>query len=161
MMNLEDLTRRRIAYLMTVLTLVVPFGVFWQGGSERGAETAIYSMIWVLRLQNGEFYAVHAFDLAYTLTAATTGIFSILFAIQVVRCFKGEASRRLAYIIGVLTMLFPVALGVPMMLYTLDMHSIFLYMGPVPIQLVVGIVLILKTEPVIISGPWKDEGKEV
>jgi len=160
MMNLEELTKRQVTYLMATLTLVVPFGVFWQGARSGNVETAIYSMLWVLRLQHGEFYAFHVFDLAYSFTAVTTGIFSILFAIQVVRCFKGDASRKLVHILGILTMLFPVVLGVPMMFTALERYEVLLYMGPVPIQLAVGILLLRKTEPVMITSPWRDAENE-
>lgn len=42
-MEIEEFTRRQVAYLMKVLTLVVPFGVFWQGARSGNVETAIYS----------------------------------------------------------------------------------------------------------------------
>lgn len=155
-MEIEEFTRRQVAYLMTVLTLIVPFGVFWQGARSGNVHTAIYSMIWVLRLVQGEFYSFHAFDLAYSFTAVTNGVFSILFAIQVVRCFKGDASRRIAYILGVLTMLIPVGLGIPLMFRALEQYEILLYMGPVPIQLIIGIQLLRKTEPVMVDAPWKE-----
>lgn len=145
---------------MATLTLVVPFGVFWQGSRGGSVETAIYSMIWVLRLQQGAFYTFHAFELAYTFTAVSTGIFSILFAIQVVRCFKGDASRKLVHILGILTMLFPVVLGIPMMFTALERYEVLLYMGPIPIQLAVGILFLRKTEPVMITSPWRDEENE-
>jgi hypothetical protein len=157
-MDLEKLTECQLAYILAVFTLTVPFGVFWQGATMGVVETAFYASIWVLRLHNGSFYAFHIFDLEYTFTAVSIGVFSILFALQIIRCFKRDGSRRVAYVLGLLTMLFPVGFGIPMMLYVLDNFGILLYMGPIPIQLALGLLILQKTEPKIITSPWMDEG---
>ena len=160
-MNLEGLTRRQVGYLMAVMTLAVPFGIFWQGSSGGSVETAIYSLIWVIRLHDGQFFAFHIFDIFYTFTAVSTGFVSIFFAVQIVRCFKSDASRRMAYILGVLTLYLPTGFGVSMMLTALERYGVLLYMGPIPVQLVIGILLLRKTKHVVVTNPWMEKKENV
>jgi len=158
-MDLEKLTERQVANILAVFTLAAPFGVFWQGARLSVVETAIYASIWVLRFKNGSFYAFHIFDLGYTFTAVSTGVFNILFALQIIRCFKRDGSRRVAYVLGALTLLLPLWLGISMMLYVLENFGILLYMGPIPIQLALGLLILQKTELKILTSPWNDEGE--
>jgi hypothetical protein len=155
-MSIEDLTRRQVGYLMALLTIVVPYGIFWQGRIDGSIATAIYSFIWVLRFFDGEFFAFHMFNIFYTFTAVSTGFFGIPFAVQVVRCIKSDASRKLAYLMGLLSLYIPTGFGISAMFYVLDNYDVLYYMGPIPIQFVIGILLLYKTKSVIVDRPWEE-----
>jgi len=88
---------------------------------------------------------------------------NILFAAQVIRYHTNDISRRSVMIVGYLSLIPPTILGLFGMFYVVQ-WMIFAYVGPIPIQFIVGYALVrfshkIKTETE--SDPeWIDDDEE-
>lgn len=88
---------------------------------------------------------------------------NILFAAQVIRYHINDISRRSVMIVGYLSLVPPIILGLYGMFYVVQ-WMIFAYVGPIPIQFIVGYALVrfshkIKTEAES-STEWIDENDE-
>ena len=139
---------------MALATLIPPYTTFLLGFSEYRVYTAVYAILWAINPPG-------AFGLQILSSEALSmgpilGVFNILFAIQVVRYAKEETGKMGTLIVGCLTLFLPLTsllVTLPFMI----MNSYFVYIGQIPIQLIVGLFLMKaarKPEP---TQPWEDD----
>ncbi|MFW9800463.1 MAG: hypothetical protein ACFFD9_08505, partial [Candidatus Thorarchaeota archaeon] len=89
-------------------------------------------------------------------------VFGFAFAIAVVLRCTGRISRRKTLILGALTMFFPITnalSAIPVLLewYKIGIDPLF-YVGPIPIQLAIGLYIMRTSSPPELSGPWDNIG---
>ncbi len=100
------------------------------------------------------FYGIHILNPLIMSWVPVYGLFNILFAVQVVRFIQGKTSTNRAILAGLSTLILPlyeVLLFVP---YLLSIGHLS-FVGPIPIQLIVGLFIIWKYRPKPLDTPWE------
>ena len=150
-----------ISVLMAITTLFAPTGAYYWGAGGSSTEgkqilVMIHAMIWAIMPR----YAFNSGFQILTNEILAMGvflnIFNIIFAVQVIRYCSGNTTRVKLILSGLATLIIPVftlLTAIPMILET---ESIA-YVGPIPIQLVVGLVIArIKGKPPV-SEPFDEE----
>lgn len=168
---------RFVLVVWILVTLLVPIGIyFWMiAGRMSLIGCNIYSMLWLYTVSstNRDFmgtsifgvylpvdsysvvYGLHILNPLVLMWAPVFGIFNILFAVQVVRYTKGKATLRSTILVGLLTLampLFQTLIYLPDALKYWDIP----YIGPIPIQLIVGLCIVKKYSPEPLETPWEE-----
>ncbi|MBD3159424.1 MAG: hypothetical protein GF309_11590 [Candidatus Lokiarchaeota archaeon] len=169
----KSLTPWQIAAIMFLVTLLAPLGSYCYAYqlSSRGPEirVSVYAMMWALgpgtSSDETRIFGVYSSEfrlrsLNEILTSSPLWMFNVFFAIQIVRFCKDEASKHSALILGPLTLLVPtfmtlVTFGYVMRYIMTTGHLV--WVGPAPIQLVVGLLLMKYSGPWKITKIWDDE----
>ena len=158
MSNVEErFNRKNASIIMALMTLVAPYTVFLNGytfsDGQSSMSTTIYALFWGLYPPETGMGGLQVLTF-FTLTAGLSlGFFNIIFAIQVIRYVRGETGRKSTLVAGVLTLVLPIIsliIALPFMLSS----EIFVYIGPIPIQLVTGLLLMHFAGPKEITSPW-------
>ncbi|MHA1137585.1 MAG: hypothetical protein ACTSSE_13960 [Candidatus Thorarchaeota archaeon] len=102
------------------------------------------------------FYGFHIFNPAVMAYVPVFGFFTILFAFQLIRYVQDKTPLRKTIIAGLLTLAIP--------LYQIYLFAPYLLMighlsfiGPIPIQLIVGILIAKKYGPKPPDKPWDED----
>ncbi|MFW9892145.1 MAG: hypothetical protein ACFFFO_08085 [Candidatus Thorarchaeota archaeon] len=146
-----------IAGNMAVMGYGIPYALIWTyipyGANLDLVGTSILG-IYLSIDPNSIFSGLHILHPLVMMWVPVYGGFNILFAVQVVRYSKGKTSLRNTIIAGLLTLAIPlyeVAIFLPYMLSDGYLRII----GPIPIQLIVGLILIKKYGPKPLATPWE------
>jgi len=145
---------KQAAIIMALVTLIPPYTTFLLGFSEYRVYAAVYAILWAIDPPGAFGFQILTSE-ALSM-GPILGIFNILFAIQVVRYTKEETGKMGTLIVGCLTLFLPLTsllVTLPFMI----MNSYFVYIGPIPIQLIVGLFLMKaarKPEP---TQPWEED----
>ena len=137
-----------IAVLMSIVTLIVPFG-FLRGTiffADATLSSGMYGLLWSfgasMDLGFG-YYGFHFFTPGLTVITIVLSIFNILFAHEVVRYYQGKISQKQVLFIGLVSLIFPNLFKfIPFPI------AIFGIIWPIPIQFITGLLLLYK-----IPGP--------
>lgn len=173
----KDLTNRQIILVMLFVTLVFPVTSSWQGGSGTGEEwivdVSIIAVTWIYLPSywdmNHSAFGVsggglHILNPSAMIMSLIFSIFNLIFAFQVIRFCKGKASKRSTLVSGVLTLVLPLLMA--WQAYSMSVIEFmvgtgnFVYVGPIPIQLIVGLILMRFSGPWSIETPWEGEGED-
>ena len=173
--NLISLLPKWVLGTWILITLFAPFAVYYYiiilNSSTIG--TIVYALLWAYLPDNSNpdiggssilgqilpvqpdsaFYGYHILNPGALLYAPVFGFFTILFAVQLVRYIQGKTSARKTIIAGLLTFAIPlyqIYLFAPYLLMV--GHPFFI--GPIPIQLIVGIIIAKKYSPKPLDKPW-------
>jgi len=145
---------KHASIIMALVTLIPSYTTFLLGFSEHRVSVAVYAILWAIDPPGAfGFQILNYWSLSM---GPILGIFNILFAIQVVRYTKEEAGKMSTLLTGCLTLLLPLTsllVTLPFMI----MNSYFVYIGPIPIQLLTGLFLMKaarKPEP---TQPWEED----
>jgi hypothetical protein len=105
----------------------------------------IYSIFWIFPVPL----------ITYSWLIIPLYIFSILYIRQIVRFFNGDSSRDSALMCGIISIIFPTLVGIGISVLLGYPHSSYLYVYPIPIQFLAGLVFLYRyREPENISlGP--------
>lgn len=143
-----------IAIIMFIITGVVPIGFIPE--TTFIFEPMIYSLFWVFPLSHDFFGFPFAMmpvvflnPFVIFLTLPLT-ILNVNYAIWVVRYYKNQTSRYTAIMMGMLSMILPVALAI----YLSAMFGTLMLVYPIPIQFIIGLVLLWKIEGPEVISPW-------
>jgi len=166
-----------IFIVMLVVTLLCPVSVVLMGGGYSYIEGYFVDLIVIAVLWTYFPAPLHSnpmgigvegygfFPLNPTILFITFPIWflNIIFAAQVIRYHTENIPRRNVMIVGYLSLIPPTILGLYGSIYVIY-WSIFAYVGPIPIQFIVGYALVrlshrLKTETES-EKEWIDEEKE-
>jgi hypothetical protein len=151
---------KQASIIMILATIIPPYTTFLLGfsGHEFGISIAVYALLWAIDPPGAMgFQILNYWALSMGLPL---GFFNILFAFQVVRYTREEAGKMSTLIAGCLTLVLPftsLAVTLPYMI----MNSYFVYIGPIPIQLITGLFLMKaarKPEP---TKPWEEDEKSL
>ncbi len=175
--RIHSLTQQQIIGIILFVTLALPVMSMFHGGTRTGEEwvvdISLVAITWIYlpdhwNENSGTMGAMgggfHILEPAVMLSTSLLCIFNILFAIQVVRFCKGDASKKSALLSGVLTLILPVLMAWQAYSWYLQEYiqqtENFVYVGPIPIQLIIGLLLIRFAGPWNVKGPWKDSESE-
>jgi hypothetical protein len=107
----------------------------------------IYSIFWIFPVPL----------ITYSWLIIPLYIFSILYIRQIVRFFNGDSSRDSALMCGIISIIFPTLVGIGISVLLGYPHSSYLYVYPIPIQFLAGLVFLYRyREPENIS-PWSGQ----
>jgi vacuolar-type H+-ATPase subunit I/STV1 len=95
-------------------------------------------------------------DPLWMLMSALFGVFNILFAIWFARYYRQTASTRSTVFLGSLTLLVPSILAAVAWVGLPPDVAPGVYMGPVPVQLALGLLLMYLVKRDRMSEPWGD-----
>ena len=147
---------KQSAIIITLVTIIPPYTVFLLGfgGHDHRVSTAVYALLWAidppgtfgLQVLNGPALSM----------GIPLGIFNILFAFQVVRYTREEVGKTSTLLAGVLTLVLPL-LSLILTLPYMITYSQFVYIGPIPIQLITGLVLMRVARQPDLTQPWDEE----
>ena len=140
-----------VSLVMVIVTLVCPITIASGGGGSSTAEgswvdLAIIAVLWtyfpVSRNSNPMSFGVEGYGLfplnpAILFNTFPIWFLSIVFAVQVIRYYTENIPRRHVMIAGYLSLIPPTFLGL-MGLVPVVQSSLILYVGPIPIQFLVG-----------------------
>ena len=165
-----------VLFVWILITLFVPFAVFYYvlaGNMASMGPNIIYALLWAyipsanldiagtsifgifLPIDpSSVFYGFHILNPLVLLWAPVNGFFNILFAVQVIRYIQDKTSMKKMLIAGVLTFTIPLYQAF-LFLPHLLMIGHFYYIGPIPIQLIVGILIARKYSPKPMDAPWE------
>ncbi len=166
------LTPRQVALIMLFVTLFIPTNNL-MGSLDFMANrfviivrvTALIWTIdvsyWIINSQVGISLADFSILNPYSMFAAVIySVFNIIFAVQVVRFCRGQTSKRLTIFIGILTLLFPLVFFTfwiyPEILTFIERSGLLLYIGPLPIQLIIGLIIMRYAGPWKVTKPWEE-----
>ncbi|TFG11907.1 hypothetical protein EU537_10990 [Candidatus Thorarchaeota archaeon] len=170
--GLSHLTSRQVAIIMVIITLLIPYNAQFQGGQRSGDEwvvdVTIMAILWVLFPSHwgpntGAFGSrgggLQLLDPVIIINTLPLWIMNMLFAIQVIRFRQGDASKKSAIACAILTLVFPLLSALTGWSYVIEYISFtgnFVYIGPIPVQLIAGLVLVRFSENWHVTTPWKE-----
>lgn len=169
--KIEALTSRQVALIMLFVTLFIPTNNLMGPGHMQANEFVVGVRVtaliwtldisyWIINLQVGISIADFSILDPYSMFAAVIySVFNIVFAVQVVRFCRGQTSKRLTVFVGMLTLLFPLVFS-PYWYYQeilafIERSGLLLYIGPLPIQLIIGLIIMRYAGPWKVTEPWE------
>ncbi len=151
--NLGEVFREslnKVVLLIGIVTLVAPYGTFFHGEGT----ISILALFWAVLLPEVWGYSgLQVFNLDIMPQTLAFGSLTIVYAIAVINYCKNPKSRRLVLFTAVLSVL----LTTLQAMFTYDMilrTGLQFYIGPIPIQLVIGLCLVYVCTPRIEETPW-------
>ena len=159
--NLGDVFREslnKVVLLIGIVTLVAPYGTFLHGVSNLGegyeVNISILALFWAVMLPEVWGYTgLQVLNLNIMPQTIALGSLTIVYAIAVINYCKNPKSRRLVLFTAVLSVL----LTTLQAMFTYDMilrSGLQFYIGPIPIQLIIGLCLVYFCTPRIEETPW-------
>ncbi|MGD2072206.1 MAG: hypothetical protein PVG65_01805 [Candidatus Thorarchaeota archaeon] len=135
---------------MLFMTLVVPFFVTI-AGSERNGGMTINGIVFIATLwgigpigsSDIQFHVFLSYDIIPTFLLSVP---NIIFSGQIVRYLMGKTSHQRTLIFGILGFLFPFIITINLMIAIL-LHGYLAYAGPLPFQIIIGLILMKYLEP--------------
>ncbi|MFW9808060.1 MAG: hypothetical protein ACFFE6_01660 [Candidatus Thorarchaeota archaeon] len=145
-----------VRWIMCFTTLLAPFGVYFYSLKDSTITVSIHSILWGIMPEEVVSSGSLFLD-AYIILGRGFfyGIFNIWFGIEVIRFSTDYTRKRMALISACLSMLFPFALALlswPWLIYS----SVPVYLGPIPIQLVIGLMLMKFYGSSELHEPWSE-----
>ena len=148
-------------WIMVITTLLAPSGVyFFSLRNDSIITVSIHAILWGIMPEQSSSSGSIIFG-SYIIVGRGLfyGIFNIWFGFEVLRYFKDYNRKRTAILAGVLTIAYPLALAIISWPW-IRFSETFVYMGPIPIQLVIGLLLMKYFGEPEIREPWSDGGPE-
>ena len=151
------MTGKRLAKLiMGITTLFAPFGVYAFSVRNSILTVSMHAVLWGFMPEQVGNTGSILFDMYIIIGRGLFyGIFNIWFGIEVIRYFDDYTRRRMAIRSGILSLLYPFAMviiSLPWLLHS----TTFEYLGPIPIQFIVGLLLMKYFGEHKPSEPWSD-----
>jgi len=149
------LIRKYASLIMALATVVPPYTTFLYGfgGHDGHVSIIMYALFWAIYPPESMMGGLQILNY-FSLTAGLSlGFFNIIFAFQVIRYIRGKTSKRSTLVVGALTLVLPIIsliVAWPVMLSS----GVFVYIGPIPIQLATGLLLMRLAGPKEITSPW-------
>lgn len=145
--------------VMFLATVILPYGSFTSSYSvnqgNASVDVTIRALLWAFYSYSADssLGGLHMLD-NYSLTPGLLlGSFNIIFAFQVIRYTRGDSGKRNTLAFGVLTLIPPILFLITVVPFMLT-WGIFAYIGPIPIQLITGLLLMHFAGPKEITKPW-------
>ena len=138
---------KQIAIIMTLVTVISPNTTYLLGIDEHEVYIAVYALLWSINLQGT--FDLHVLNGPFPAMGILLGVFNILFAFQIVQYAREEVGKTSVLIFGCLTLVMPLILLVVALPHMIT-YSQFVYIGPIPIQLLIGLVLMsVAKQPIV------------
>jgi hypothetical protein len=180
--SIENLSPLAVSVIYAIVTLFCPIAVVtlgWGGDSEgnKWVDLVVVALTWTFFPLSGnshpmglgiEGYGIYFLNPSVLINTFPILFLSIVFAVQVVRFRMGEAPRKQTLQLGFLSILPATLWG--LLGYTVVVQSgLFIYVGPIPIQLLLGYLFMRyslkwKTEQLFedekVENWWERQGSE-
>ncbi|MBN2230660.1 MAG: hypothetical protein JW779_13810 [Candidatus Thorarchaeota archaeon] len=143
-------------WIMVITTLFAPFGVYAFSVRNSILTVSIHAMLWgIMPDSSGDTELILFGTYIIIGRGLFYGIFNIWFGIEVIRYFNDYSRRRMAIRLGILSLVYPFAMAIISLPWLLH-STTFEYLGPIPIQFVVGLLLMKYFGEQKPLGPWSD-----
>ena len=143
--------------IIFLVTVIPPYASFISSTSiDDGHATmdiVIRGLLWAFYPSGSSLGGLHVLDMWSLAPGLLLGVFNIIFSFQVIRYIRGESGKRKTVAVGVLTLVPPIMFLISVIPFMLT-WSIFVYIGPIPIQLAIGLLLMHFAGPKEITSPW-------
>ncbi len=151
----ERLNEKYVILIMVLVTVISPFTTLLSsfGGHDHHVSISINALFWAIFPSEFSFGGLQVLNLISLSFGIPLGFFNIVFAFQVVRYFRGETSKRRTFLAGISTLIIPFAsliMALPLMISS----GWYVYIGPIPVQLVTGLILVYFAGPKESTSPW-------
>jgi hypothetical protein len=145
-----------IAFFMILISLIVPIGIIpfnaWVFFGY--SDLMIYSLFWFyspgLYLP---FIMIPLFMLLNLWLTIPLTIFNIAYIRQIVQYYRGKCTRYSAIWVGILSLTFPTLLSLTLTAPSLGIT----FIGPIPIQFIVGLIFMFKYPGPEMTSPWRGD----
>ena len=149
------LSEKYALIIMGLVTVIPPYTTLLSGfgGHDHHVSISINALFWAIFPSEVSFGGLQVLNLNALSFGIPLGFFNIIFAFQVIRFLRGDTSRRRTLLSGISTLVIPLAsliMALPFMLT----WGIFVYIGPIPVQLVTGLILVYYFGPKEPTTPW-------
>ena len=151
------LIRKYASLIMALATVVPPYAIFLNGfGGYEGhmsVDVTTYALFWAIYPPASGVGGLHVLTYVSLTSSLSLGFFNIIFAFQVIRYIKGKTRKKSTLVAGALTLVLPIIsllAAWPVMISL----GFFVYIGPIPIQLATGLLLMHLAGPKEITSPW-------
>jgi peptidoglycan/LPS O-acetylase OafA/YrhL len=166
---LSNLTFRQIVFLVALVSLFAPIAVVTSvnGGGYYGnlhfdVVYIIISPIWTFAfgdVYNYYYPGLWVIDPLRMIGLLPLTFFEFAFGVLVIRYCQDKCSRRRVYLGAIASMAFPLLLFVTW-IPNYTAYHILGYEGPVPIQLIIGLLLVRSHKVPGSDSPWLEEEQE-
>ncbi len=155
-MNITTVSTKWAKWVMVITTLLAPSGVYFFSLRNSNITVSIHAILWGIMPEQSSSSGSIIFD-SYIIVGRGlfVGIFNIWFGFEVIRYFNNYTRKRTAILAGVLSIAYPLVLAVVSWPWISYVES-FVYMGPIPIQLVIGLLLMKYFGESKLLEPWSD-----
>jgi hypothetical protein len=147
------LSWKHASIIMALATLVPPFMTVFSHLDGQSISVAIVALIWAIFPPSSPTSGFQILDGNWLQGSLPLGFFNIVFAFQVIRFIRGKSSKVKTLAVGVMTIIIPMIAFFGMLPYMIS-RQIFVYVGPIPIQLVIGLFLMRFFAPEEPTTPW-------
>lgn len=162
--SFSTLTFHQIVFLMTLVTLFAPIAVGssigWVDERVASVDQFIVAPVWSLGKDPISYTSgLFMFDPLHIIGYLPVTFFGMVFGVLVIRYCQDKCSRRWVHFGAIASMAFPLFI-LAMKIPTYIAWHVLAYDGPVPIQLIVGLLLVRSHRVPGSDSPWLDEEKE-
>ena len=146
-MELYGVSPTIIAYIMIIITLVVPFGYI---SDHFPLPEMIYGFLWTIVFGLYGFYPrVLSLELMHSLLPLT--ILNWAYAYWIVRYYQAKSSRFTAIMVGLLSLLLPFFGSI--LRFTI-LGGVLQIIYPIPLQFIAGLIILRRIEGPEVISPW-------
>ena len=139
--------------IMTLATLIPPFLTIMSHIDGESISIAITGLLWAIFPPKSPTSGFQILDTHWLQGSLTLGFFNILFAFLVIGFIRGRSSRIKPLAAGAMTIVIPLLAFLRYLPYMI-LNEYFVYIGPIPIQLIIGLVLMRTLAPKEPTTPW-------
>jgi len=149
---------KHASIIIALATVVPPYTTFLYGfGGHSGhidhVSIATYALLWAIYPPESSMSGLQVLNYYALSTGLPLGFFNIIFAFQVIRFTRGATSKRNTLLVGALTLVLPIT-SLIVTLPAMVSSGFFVYIGPIPIQLAAGLLLMYLAGPKEPTSPW-------
>ena len=166
---------KSVLVVWILITIFAPFAVYYYiiAGNMALMGGSVYALLWAYVSLNNYayrgtsflgiflpvdetsiFYGLHILNPLILSWVPVYGLFNIFFAVQVVRFGQEKTSTKKTILAGLSTLIFPLYEVILFLPYIISTGHLY-YIGPLPIQLIVGLFIIWKYRPKPLDTPWE------
>jgi hypothetical protein len=150
---------KHASVIITLATIVPPYTTSLFGIAGHSPQVVahvpitIYALFWAIYPPESSMSGLQVLNYYALPTGLSLGVFNIAFTFQVIRFIRGAASRRNTLLVGALTLAIPI-ISLIAAWPAMALSGVFVYIGPIPIQLVTGLLLMYLAGPKESTSPW-------
>jgi hypothetical protein len=149
-----------IAWFMILISIFVPFGVIpfnsfiIFGSSGMGSDFTIYSILWSW---SPNMYLpvsmIPIFILANIWMTLPLTLLNIVYIWKIVRYYRGNCTRYSVIWVGMLSLILPTLIA----LFLSDQSGGYIFIGPIPLQFIAGLIFMYKIPGPEMTSPWRGD----
>ncbi len=142
-----------IGFLMGIVTLLSPFASYHTEFFSFGIFIlpGLYAPIWIW------FYSwppgLYVLNPTFTFGSLVLAIPNLFFLAWIIRYYQGKTTRYNAISVGAVSVVFPLIVA----LSTLNLELLTVFNGPVPIQFIIGLIVLYRIEGPELRTPWEGQ----